>query len=381
MEEWIAMPEKMNKSAAARKARRAKLRRRRKIRRVLWRCTLSLLTVIVLLLAALLSAGHSAFLGPSRTVADLLTVTMLETSALKFVPRIYYSEPEIEAIVARNQLGEVQEEADTSLIVIAQPTPEAPAPEVTPAPNAADLITSEPTVPPLYEEDGISIFDVQGGTYNGYMMIVQDPSRVSVGVCRDGFNSKPGLLLHEIAQRYDAVAAINGGAFEDTNGQGNGGTPTGLVVSEGKLLHKANTSSIHDITVGFNQDDILVFGRFSTAEAKEQGLRDALAFGPVLVYNGEPAPVKGASSGLNPRTAIGQRADGAVLMLVIDGRQANSIGASYADLIKIMLDYGAVNAVNLDGGSSSMLYYNGEYLNNGVTLTGSRRLPTAFIVR
>ena len=376
------MSDRTGKSESARRSRRAKLRRRCKMRRVLWRCVLSLLTVVVLLLAALLSVLHSAFLGPSQTVGDLLTVTMLETSALKFVPRIYYSKAEIEAILARNQLGDVQEEADTSLIVIPQPTPEAAAaPQVTQAPSSVDLITPEPTVPPLYDEDGISIFSVQGGTYNGYMMVVQDPSRVSVGVCRDGFNSKPGLLLHEIAQRYDAVAAINGGAFEDTNGQGNGGTPTGLVVSEGKLLHKANTSSIHDVVVGFNQDDILVFGKFTNAEAQEQGLRDALAFGPVLVYNGEPAPVKGASSGLNPRTAIGQRADGAVLMLVIDGRQSNSIGASYADLIKVMLDYGAINAVNLDGGSSSMLYYKGDYLNNGVTLTGSRKLPTAFIVR
>ena len=376
------MPEKTNKSASARRARRAKLRRRRRTRRILWRCTLSLLTVIVLLLAALLCAGHSAFLGPSQTMGDLLTVTMLETSALKFVPRIYYSKSEIEAIVARNQLEDVQEETDTSLIVIPQPTPEAaPALEETHLPSAADLITPEPTVPPLYDEDGISIFGVQGGTYNGYMMVVQDPSRVSVGTCRDGYNSKPGLQLHEIAERYDAVAAINGGAFEDTNGQGNGGTPTGLVISQGKLLHRANTSSIHNIVVGFNQDNILVFGKFTGEEAQAKNLRDALAFGPVLVYNGEPAPVKGASSGLNPRTAIGQRSDGAVLMLVIDGRQSNSIGASYADLIKVMLDYGAVNAVNLDGGSSSMLYYKGDYLNNGVTLTGSRRLPTAFIVR
>ncbi|MGN0184116.1 MAG: phosphodiester glycosidase family protein, partial [Aristaeellaceae bacterium] len=130
-----------------------------------------------------------------------------------------------------------------------------------------------------------------------------------------------------------------------------------------------------------NEDDILVFGKFSGAEAQENHMRDALAFGPVLVSNGEPAPVTGASSGLNPRTAIGQRADGAVLMLVIDGRQATSLGATYADLIQVMLEYGAVNAVNLDGGSSSMLYFDGEYLNNGVALTGSRKLPTAFIVR
>ncbi|MBO4297669.1 MAG: phosphodiester glycosidase family protein, partial [Clostridia bacterium] len=79
--------------------------------------------------------------------------------------------------------------------------------------------------------------------------------------------------------------------------------------------------------------------------------------------------------------AIGQRADGAVLLLVIDGRQVNSLGAGMSDLISVMLEYGAVNAANLDGGSSSRLYYNGEFINDGVAVTGSRRLATTFIVK
>ena len=116
-------------------------------------------------------------------------------------------------------------------------------------------------------------------------------------------------------------------------------------------------------------------------KSKNEFIRDAITFGPRLIVNGEPANVKGQSSGLNPRTAIGQRADGAVLMLVIDGRQSSSLGATYSDLIKVMVEYGAVNAINLDGGSSSLMYYRGNYLNNGVVLTGSREMPTAFIVR
>ena len=50
-------------------------------------------------------------------------------------------------------------------------------------------------------------------------------------------------------------------------------------------------------------------------------------------------------------------------------------------MINVLMEYEAFNAANLDGGSSSMLYYRGEYLNNGVVLTGSREMPTAFIVR
>ena len=117
------MTDKKKHSSAAR-VRRAKLRRKRKIRRIAWRTALSLLTIIVLIVAALYCAGWVAFRGPSQTMGDLLTVTMLETSALKFIPRLYYSSAQVDAILERNQVGEVQEAADTSLIVIAPPTPE-----------------------------------------------------------------------------------------------------------------------------------------------------------------------------------------------------------------------------------------------------------------
>ena len=357
---------------------RARRRRRRRIRRIAWRAVLSVLTVIGLVLAGALCAGYTAFRGPSRTVGDLLTVSMLETSALKFVPRIYYSQAEVDAIVERNSVSAGDSETDTSMIVITKPTPEPVQPEQTEI-----AATPSPTPPPenlISSEDGIEIFEVKGGTYIGYMMVVQDPSRVTVGVCRDKLTKQKGLQLKDIARRYDAVAAVNGGGFQDSGGVGNGGMPVGLVISEGQVKH-TGTHSKYNITVGFNQDNIMIIGKMDEDEAKKRGIRDAITFGPALIVNGEPASVKGQSSGLNPRTAIGQRSDGAVLMLVIDGRQASSLGATYSDLIGIMLDYGAINAINMDGGSSSLLYYKGEYLNSGVVLTGSRDMPTGFIVR
>ena len=321
-------------------------------KKIALRAGLCVLTALVLVLVAALGAGFIAFKGPSRSLGDLLTVSMLETSALKFVPRIYYTEAEVNAIKARNEVGELEDETDTSMIVIAGPTPE---------PGSEDVSA----VP----------------TYNGWIMVVQDPSRVAVGVCRENFNSKPGLVLHDIAARYNAVAAINGGGFSDEGGLGNGGRPIGLVISNGEVLNKASINSDHNVVMGFDQDNKLVVGKMTSEEAVNKGLRDALAFGPALVVNGEPASFSGSSSGLNPRTAIGQRRDGAVLMLVIDGRQASSLGATYADMINVLMEYEAFNAANLDGGSSSMLWYNGEYINKGVILTGSRELPTAFIVR
>ena len=368
------------KKQAGRRLTKIQRRRRRRVRRVAWRCALSVLTVIGLILVGALCAGYAAFRGPSPTVGDLLTVSMQETSALKFVPRLFYSRDEFDAILERNSVTDVESETDTSMIVIERPTPE-PAE----APEAAEVaVTPSPTPPPenlLSSEDGIEVYEVASGTYQGYMMVVRDPSRVTVGVCRDKFNGQKGLQLKDIAKRYDALAAINGGGFQDSGGTGNGGTPVGLVVSEGEVKHSGSGGK-YNITVGFNKDNIMVIGKnMSKSDAKKKGIRDAITFGPALIVNGEAVEVKGSSSGLNPRTAIGQRRDGAVLMLVIDGRQASSLGATYSDLIAIMLEYGAINAINMDGGSSSLIYYKGEYLNRGVSLTGSRNMPTAFIVR
>ena len=371
-----------------RKTSKAQRRRRRRIRRNAWRITLSVLTVIVLVLIGALCAGYAAFKGPSQTVGDLLTVSMQETSALKFVPHIYYSNEEVEAILERNSVSAGDSETDTSLIVIEKPTPTPSPQELAAAQAAREAEKVEPTPSPtptpenlLSSEDGIEVYSVVGGTYQGYMMVVHDPSRVTVGTCRDKFDGSKGLQLKDIAKRYDAVAAINGGGFEDRGGVGNGGIPVGLVISEGKVKHTGRDRN-YNITVGFDKDNIMVLAKnMSDDDAKAKGIRDAITFGPALIVNGEPASVRGESSGLNPRTAIGQRKDGAVLMLVIDGRQASSLGATYSDLITLMLEYGAVNAINMDGGSSSLMYYKGEYLNRGVSLTGSRNMPTAFIVR
>ena len=95
-------------------------------------------------------------------------------------------------------------------------------------------------------------------------------------------------------------------------------------------------------------------GRMTAQYALDIGVRDAVSFGPALIVNGVAANYSGSGGGLNPRTAIGQREDGAILLLVIEGRKTSSMGATMADLIDIMLEYGAVNAVNLDGGSSSL---------------------------
>ena len=146
--------------------------------------------------------------------------------------------------------------------------------------------------------------------------------------------------------------------------------------------------------VGFNKDNVLVVAHSMTADkAMELNIRDGCCFGPVLIMNGQVnEKVYNGNSGWNPRTAIGQRADGAVIFVCVDGRQANSLGGTYRDVINIMQEYGAVNACNLDGGSSSVMLYRDnqglfgeagkvQMINNYSVLQAEpRRMPNFFMV-
>ena len=346
---------------------KAKKRRRKLIKRIVGRTLLFVFTVLIMLVAGLYAILNVVFKGPSQTAGDLLTVSLMETSAAKFVPYLYYTDEEVDAILERNKLVELEQETDTSLIVFA-------------AQKKEENESADSAGIPEAEEDDIIVDELRGATYHGWMMIVKDPSRVFVGVSSDYFTEeKGGLRLEGLVEKYGAVAGINGGAFSDSGGQGNGGMPSGVTITEGRLTNAHGGSDL--TVVGFDENNVLIVGKMTRDQCVQRGIRDCVAFGPALVVNGEPAQISGVSSGLNPRTAIGQRADGAVLMLVIDGRQVNSPGASMADLIDLMMRYEAVNACNLDGGSSSHIYYNGEMLNDGVAVTGARRIPTAFLVR
>ena len=199
-----------------------------------------------------------------------------------------------------------------------------------------------------------------------------------VGTSGD-YKGEPGINVPGICDKYNATAAINAGGFEDIGGVGDGGTPLGIVMSEGNLKY-GNLDETYNV-IGFDKNNVFVIGTMTARDAVNRGIRDAVSFGPFLIMNGTPLEVTGMGGGLNPRTAIGQRADGAVLLLVIDGRQTHSLGATMNDLINVMLDFGAVNAANLDGGGSTLLYYDGKIQNNVSSIYGARGVPTAILVK
>ena len=328
-----------------------------------------LVVTVILIGVAGLSLEYVLVKGPSPSLRDTFVMTMLETRRFGFIANIFLTDEEVAEIRSRNTSTEVVE-MDTSLINIpGQNTGGEESGEASPAEVVDYGLVDE-------DGDGIIIDQVVKKLCTGYMMIVQDPSRVFVGK-PDSFGGS-GLNVENMCKKYNAIGGINGGGYFDDGGGGSGGIPTGLTVSEG-VFYNENAES--GIFIGFDQEGILHVGNMDTATAHDVGIRDGVTFslGPILVANGMPVDAVGITTGMNPRTAIGQRADGAVLMLVIDGRQAQSAGATYADLTEIMLDYGAINACNLDGGSSTAMWFDGDYVNN--CSTNPRNLPTCFLVR
>ena len=285
---------------------------------------------------------------------------MKETSAIGFLANLYFTEDEIQALISTGGEAEYVE-TNTDLITMTS------IPGDSAQPDAWGFVDED--------GDGIILDEVKGEGYSGYMMIVLDPSRVILG-CNPSMFGGRGYTVEEFVQMYDAVAGINGGAFQDENGMGSGAYPEGLVVYEGQTYNWGVKQGF----AGIDDKYILHVGCQSLEDAVAANIQYGASYGPVLVQNGQMTDYDTLESGLNPRTAIGQRSDGAFLLLVIDGRQVISLGATYLDEAEIMLRYGAVNAVNLDGGSSSMMYYNGAYVNNSASVVGIRPIPTSFVV-
>lgn len=307
--------------------------------------------------------------GPSESAKELFATTILETGQLKFLANVFLSKEELQEIVDKNSLQDMDAEVDENLI----------------------------NTDGNKEKELIEIHNVSGDGFEGTMMVVNDPAKISLATTYPW--SEYGKELGVIVDEAGAIAGVNGGIYYSSGNKG--GRPYGVTVSNGE---------IQDITlgwsglylIGFDENNLLriisLEGMNKSAvekTVKEEKIRDAISFQEEssdannhfvkLIINGEKRELSGKGSGQNPRTAIGQRKDGSVLILVTDGRGKNGhLGATASDLIEIMAEYGAVNAANIDGGSSSSLYYNKKYLRTSVTFyytNSSWRLPTAFVVK
>ena len=334
------------------------------------------LTVVVVFACTLFLSMKMICGSTSPSAKRTFVTTLLETGQLKFLVSWFVPSAEVQEIVDANSMVKLDEDVDTNLISFE------PYVDNEQDPEAKDL----------------EIIELSGRTYTAKLIKVRDPSRISLATIYPWRDT--GVTLEELAQQSGALAAINGGIYDSTNNTG--GRPYGVIVSNGEIQYNKPNEFPGLVLVGFDNDNILQIidvngmtpDQLETL-VKEKGIRDAVTFQEEssdannhfvqLIINGNPRGMNGAGSGLNPRTAIGQCADGSVLLLVTDGRGKNGhLGASAADLIEIMTQYGAVNAANLDGGSSTCMYYDGEYLMTSVTFyysNSSWKLPAGFIVK
>ena len=234
----------------------------------------------------------------------------------------------------------------------------------------------------IRKDSNLKIQKIESNRFVGYILEIPDPSRVQVATAAD-INEK-GDTTSNIAKNNNAVAAINGGGFYDPNGTGTGRLPYGFILHEGKYLLGEQVDFDEEVDfIGLTKKGNLIAGTYSKRELEELGAVEGLTFGPPLIINGEKVIKSGDGGwGISPRSAIGQKKDGTILFLVIDGRQPGySIGATLVDMQNIMYEQGAEIAANLDGGSSTTLYYNGQVVNKPADLLGERMIPTAFIVK
>lgn len=336
----------------------------------------SLKKKLIVIFSSLFVAGFSVllflFYGPWDGFRNFWITSAMTTMNHQYLATLLYSDETIQKVLANNQIVEIDEVSDSNSIKIRKY-------------SAKTIYKNEYEKAVLTRDSGNDLYKVipvSGTSYQGFLVAVYDPSRISVATTK--YLGKYGESITTVAKRENAIIAMNAGGFYDPDWNSNGALPHGTVISNGKVVSDYEDARVGGGFICFTKENKLILGKMTKWEALAKGCRDAVEFGPYLIVNGKSSFIKGNGGwGIAPRTAIGQRKDGIVLMLVINGRIPSSIGADLVDLTEIMENYGAYNAANLDGGSSSELVINQKIVNTPVAggVNGLRDMPTFWIVK
>ena len=287
--------------------------------------------------------------GPYDKARVFWITTAMETGSHQYFANIFYSEDTIKDVMSNNYLDELEDSTDVSSIKIGE----------------QEKVTSYTSIyeKEILEHEPDALYKLIQFKYNEFdchMIAIYDPTRVEVGYQKRLNNGK---ILSDILKDHDAILGINGGGYS-----WNTGYPLGLVVHDGKIIYSSGTGK--STTAALNNDGVLIVGKLSASDVKKYDIKEAVSFGPALIVNGKAATFKGTGgSGLNPRTAIAQRKDGIILFLVVNGYGSKLSwkgrgGVYVTDLITILERYGAYNAANMDGGSSTTMVIDGKLIND-----------------
>ncbi len=326
-------------------------------------------TTIVLGLSVLLFL----FYGPWPGFRNFWITSAMTTMSHQYLATWFYSDETIAKVLASNKIIEVGEVSNPDLIKFREYSGNM---MIYKNKYDKEILTKDKG------NDLYKVINVSGKTYQGFLVAIYDPSKISIATTQ--YLGQRGEAITDVAKRENAIIAMNAGGFYDPDWNSNGALPHGTVIQNGKIVSDFQDANMGGGFIGFTKDNKLVLGKMTKEEALQVGYRDAVEFGPFLIVNGKSSFIKGNGGwGIAPRTAIGQRKDGIVLFLVINGRLPNSIGADMVDLTEIMENYGAYNAANLDGGSSSELVIKNQIINTPVAggKDGLRDMSTFWIVK
>lgn len=326
---------------------------------------ISIFLMGVFILVSIITFPLYVFYGPFKDVRDMVVGLSMSTTHYQFVAKMFLSDKEIQDILdSANIQNNVTKDISVSKEAVAAI-----------APIEVDTTDSD-----------IETIEVTTNKFNGTAIIIKDPTRVKIGYSKK--LGEVGETVSSMAKRYGAIVAINGGGYKDVSNVGysggNGGVPIGILISEGRILSPSKSteySKVESSVFAIDSSGKAFVGEASAQDLVDSGYIEAISFSPTLVVNGKPYISETTLHGINPRTAIGQREDGSIIMLVIDGRRGLKFGATLEQVQEVMIRLGAINAMCLDGGGSSVMYYNGEVINNPSNLTGERCVPDIIYVK
>ncbi len=330
---------------------------------------------ILVIFCYLYIIGFSSFLflfyGPFTSFKEFWITSAMTTMTHQYLATWIYSEDYIQEVLKNNSIIEVNEISNPDDIMFRKYT--------------TTIYRNEYEKQILQKDPGNDLYkviDIHGNGYQGYLVAIYDPSRIHIATTSQ--LGVTGETILKVSEREEAIIAMNAGGFYDPDWNSNGAIPHGTVISYGNVVWDYDDARMGGGYIGFTNEDKLILGNMSKQDAINMGYRDAIEFGPYLIVNGKRSFIRGNGGwGIAPRSAIGQRQDGIVLFLVINGRLASSIGADMVDLTDIMERYGAYNAANLDGGSSSELVINQKIVNTPVAGgdNGLRTMSTFWVVK
>lgn len=327
-------------------------------------------TILFIILDILAIGGFIMMYGPWDAIRSFYVNTAMKTKDHKYFANIFYSQKTIDKIVSSNYFVEITEKPVLDDIII----------NTSPKSHYDNKYDEEVLTRSPGNED-YKIINIKVGISKGYLIAIYKPTKVSLIRAKNFNVGRYGEQVTTMCNRYNASVCINGGGFKDDTGRGSD-IPLGYVIDEGKIVWPSNgwdtrTGNL----IGFNDEGKLLLLANSTGTAAlEAGMTNGLEFGPFLIVNGKPLEIVGDPWGKSPRVAIGQRKDGVILFLVIDGENYID-GASLQDTVDVLMKYGAYNAANLDGGHSSSLSINGKLYNNPPAVAkrqGGRYVVTGF---